>query len=306
MTLRLSIPDMISPSYFPMIAAVELGFFRDEGLEATLDLVYPVTSTFEGLRDGRSDLVGGSAHAPLYAFPAWGGCKLVCALSQHMYWFLVVSTDVEAARGDLHAVRGLRIGAAPGPIDGLREMLRVTGIDPVQDVELRPVPAAKGAGVSFGVAAAKALQAGELDGFWANGMGAEVAVRGGYGRVLLDARRGEGPAGAQDYTFAAMAATQRMIDERPDEVAAAVRAVVAAQATLRRDPSLATEAARGRFPAEERELVEELIARDAPFYDPRISQESADALNRFAASIGLLEPGGAEVSDVVDDRFLPA
>ena len=36
------------------------------------------------------------AHAALYAFPEWEGCKLCCALSKHMYWFLVVGTAVES------------------------------------------------------------------------------------------------------------------------------------------------------------------------------------------------------------------
>ena len=51
MPLRLAIPDMISPSYFPAIAAVELGFFRQEGLEATIELLFPVTKTYEALRE---------------------------------------------------------------------------------------------------------------------------------------------------------------------------------------------------------------------------------------------------------------
>ena len=36
MTIRVAIPDLVSPSYFPAIAAVELGFFKQEGLDATV------------------------------------------------------------------------------------------------------------------------------------------------------------------------------------------------------------------------------------------------------------------------------
>ena len=84
MTLRIAIPDMISPSYFPAIAAVELGFFRKEGLDASIELLGPVTATYEALRDGQLDYAGGAAHAPLYAFKDWDGCRLMCALSQNM------------------------------------------------------------------------------------------------------------------------------------------------------------------------------------------------------------------------------
>jgi NitT/TauT family transport system substrate-binding protein len=288
MPLRVAIPDMISPSYFPAIAAVELGFFKKEGLDATIELLFPVTKTYEELRDRRLDFVGGAAHAPLYAFKGWNGCKLLCALSQNMYWFLIVRKDVDAKRGDLHALKGLRIGAAPGPIDGLKRMLSEVGVDPECEVKIGPVPGSTTAGVSFGVAAAKALEEGKLDGFWANGMGAEVAVRSGIGTLVLDARRGDGPAGAQDYTFPAFVTTQHKIHKEPDVVAAAVRAIVAAQKALKADPSIATEAARKHFPETETNLIAELVRRDAPFYDPSIPERKVEALNAFAHSMGLL------------------
>src|SRR6195256_2164806 len=136
MPLRVAIPDMVSPSYFPAIAAVELGFFAKEGLDATIELLFPVTRTFEELREGRIDFVGGAAHAALYAFKDWRGCKLLCALSQNMYWFLVVRKDLGIGRGDLRALKSLRIGAAPGPADGLEHMLVDSGLDPEREVDI--------------------------------------------------------------------------------------------------------------------------------------------------------------------------
>ena len=286
MPLRIAIPDMVSPSYFPAIAAVELGYFGKEELEATIELVFPVTKTYEELRDGRLDFVGGAAHAPLYAFSDWAGCRLLCALSQNMYWFLVVRKDLGLSRGDLRALKGLRIGAAPGPADGLKRMLIESGIDPERDVNIAPVPAT--AGVSFGLAAAKALEKGAVDGFWANGMAAEIALRGGFGTLVIDARRGDGPKDARHYTFSALVATQKTIDERPDAVAAAIRAVVRAQRALKNDPTLAAAAAKRHFPAAELALIPELVRRDAPYYDPAISRETVDSLNAFARATGLL------------------
>ncbi len=286
MPLRIAIPDMVSPSYFPAIAAVELGYFGKEGLEATIELLFPVTKTYEALRDGGIDFVGGAAHAPLYAFRDWTGCKLLCALSQNMYWFLVVRKDLGLSRGDLRALKGLRIGAAPGPADGLKRMLVESGIDPEREVNIAPVPAT--AGVSFGLAAAQALEKGAVDGFWANGMAAEIALRGGFGTLVIDARRGDGPKGAQHYTFPALVTTQKTIDETPDAVAAAVRAVVRAQRALKNDPALAAEAAKRHFPAAELALIPELVGRDAPYYDPTISRETVDSLNAFARASGLL------------------
>ena len=297
MPIRVAIPDMVSPSYFPAIAAVELGFFEREGLDATVELIFPVTKTYEELREGRIDFVGGAAHAALYAFRDWRGCMLLCALSQNMYWFLVVRKDLGVARGDLRALKGLSIGAAPGPVDGLKRMLAESGIDPERDVKIGPVAGSAAAGVSFGMAAAEALEQGVIDGFWANGMAAEVALRRGVGALVIDARRGDGPSGSRHYTFAALVATQKLVDASPETAAAAVRAVIAAQAALKRDPSLAERAAKRLFPAAELALIAELVRRDAAYYDAAISKESLRALNAFASATGLLsrEPAYEEV-----------
>lgn len=302
MPLRIAIPDMVSPSYFPAIAAVELGFFRKEGLDASVELVFPVTKTYEDLREGRLDFVGGAAHAALYAFRDWNGCRLLCALSQRMYWFLVVRKDLEVKRGDLSALKGLRIGAAPGPADGLKRMLAESGIDPEREVKIAPVPGSALAGASFGMAAAKALEDGTVDGFWANGMGAEVALRRGIGTLVIDARRGDGPEGCRHYTFPAFVTTERKIQENPEEVAAAVRAIVAVQRALKDDPSIATDAAKRHFPAAELALIAELVWRDALFYDPEISTGSVDSVNAFARASGLLS-GTPAYEQVVAARF---
>jgi ABC-type nitrate/sulfonate/bicarbonate transport system substrate-binding protein len=287
MSLRVAIPDLISPSYFPAIAAVELGCFRQEGFDATVELLFPVTKTFEELRQGRLDFVGGASHATLYAFKDWQGGKLLCALAQHMYWFLILKKSLGARKGDLSAVKGQRIGAAPGPVDGLKQMLKAAGIDPERDVKIGPVPGALGQSASFGLLAAKALEEEKIDGFWANGMGAEVAVRSGVGTLVLDARR-EGSAEAKGYTFPALATSERLINQNPEAARAAIRAVKAAQQILKRDPGRATEVGKKLFPATEASLIAELIRRDAPFYDPEISPRSVESMNRFARELGLL------------------
>src|SRR5271168_2428959 len=157
--MKLAVPDLISNSYFPAVAAVELGFFEAEGLDVSLELVFPVDRAYRALRDGAVDFVGGSAHSALAAFPEWQGVKLVCAQAQGMYWFLVMHRDLGVARGDIAAVKGRSIGAAPWVEMGLRRLLIEAGIDLERDgVKIAPVPGALAAGVNFGVTAAKALE----------------------------------------------------------------------------------------------------------------------------------------------------
>src|SRR6266853_2299789 len=89
--VKLAVPDVISNSYFPAVAAIELGFFHAEGLDVSLELIFPVDNAYAALREGAVDFVGGSAHSALAAFPGWRGAKLLCAQAQGMYWFLVMA-----------------------------------------------------------------------------------------------------------------------------------------------------------------------------------------------------------------------
>src|SRR5256714_4661315 len=287
--MKLAVPDMISNSYFPAIAAIELGCFKQEGLDVSLELIYPVDKSYAALRDGTVDFVGGSAHSALSAFPSWQGAKLLCAQAQGMYWFLVMHKDFGGKRGDLSVAKGRSIGAAPWVEMGLRRLLIEAGFDLVRDgIKIAPVPGAQGAGVNFGVTAAKALEERKIDGFWANGMGAEVAVRRGVGTVVLDVRRGDGPKGCINYTMAALAATDALIERSPETAAAAIRAIAQTHAALKRDLSLATAVGQKLFPPSEAELIAELIRRDLPYYDTMISKEFVAGMNRFTRDLGIL------------------
>ncbi|MGE5164049.1 MAG: ABC transporter substrate-binding protein [Sphingobacteriales bacterium] len=287
--MKLAVPDVISNSYFPAIAAIELGFFRKEGLDVELELIFPVDKAYAALRSGAVEFVGGSAHSALAAFPQWVGIKLLCAQAQGMYWFLVMHKDLKARRGDLEVVKGRSIGAAPWVDMGLRRLLIEAGFDLDRDrVKIAPVPGATGQSVNFGLAAAKALEDRKIDGFWANGMGAEVAVRRGVGTVVLDVRRGDGPKPCFNYTMASIATSDRVIERSSSIALATIRAIARTHAALKKDVVLAAEIGRRLFPAAEAELIADLIRRDLPYYDTTISRDFVAGMNRFARDVGIL------------------
>ncbi len=301
--MRLAIPDLISNSYFPALAAAELGFFAREGLDLSAELIFPVDRAYAALRDGEVDFVGGAAHGALAAFRDWRGVKLLGALSQGMYWFLVMRADLGIARGDLAALKGRRIGAAPWVDMGLRALIAAAGLDPGRDgIDIGPVPGATGASTNFGLTAAQALEAGSIDGFWANGMAAELATTRGVGTAVLDVRRGDGPPGCFDYTMPVLATTDRLIASSPETAAAALRALVAVQAALKADPSRATEVGNKRFPPREAGLIAQIVRRDLPYYDATISEKSVAAINAFARGLGVLA-GEVPYADIVAMRF---
>src|SRR5262245_5501739 len=129
---RIWVPDLDSPSYFVAIAAVELGFFKEEGVPT--EFVFRCMQVPELMREGKLDFIHGPAYAGTRAHPAWKGIRLLCALSQYSYWFLAVRSTLGIKRGDIQALKGLRLSAAPPwPEMALRYMLTQAGIDLERD-----------------------------------------------------------------------------------------------------------------------------------------------------------------------------
>jgi len=225
---------------------------------------------------------------------------VLCALSQGMYWFLVVRQDLDIARGDLQALSGLHLAAAPGVDVGLVMLLEAAGIDlQEQDIRVGLPPGGVPPGLSFGVAAAEAMIRGEVDGVWANGMAAEVAITNGIARCIIDVRRGDGPPEAFHYTTPALTTTQDFLDKHPEQCHAAVRAIVKVQHALKQDLSLAETVANKLFPAKEAGLIRRLIERDLPYYQADISAELVTGMNAFAVRAGLLEGEPVAYEDIV-------
>ena len=105
-------------------------------------------------------------------------------------------------------------------------------------------------GIDIGSIAMRALAEGEVDGFFGDGVAAEFTAKKGAGDIVLDLRRGDGPAECFNYTMSAIATTDRLIDADPQSVAGVVRAIVRAQKELRRDIGCAEQVA-GRLLAPE-------------------------------------------------------
>ncbi len=286
--MRIGCVDFVSNTFFTATAAEELGFFKAEGVDARVHLLRTLVA-FTALRDGEVDALAAPAHSVLRAFPQWKGAKLIVALAQGTPWLVVLRSGLKGERGDPSALKGLRIAAAAGPNLVFRQFLIEAGLQPERDVQIIDLPNGEGADVNFGVLAAKALEDGLIDGFFANAMGAETSVQKGTGRILVDVRRdGAQFYNARHFTFAALIVTDALIARSPDQVGAMVRGVAKAQSALRANPALATEAGKRRFPPYEAGRIASLVERDRPFYDPRISEESVAGVNRFAQSLGLI------------------
>jgi ABC-type nitrate/sulfonate/bicarbonate transport system substrate-binding protein len=207
-------------------------------------------------------------------------------------------------RGDLAGIKGRRIAAVPFVAAALRRLLAAAGLDPQRDgIDIVSPQSALRPGVNFGVAAAEALANRTIDGFFANGMGAAIVTTSGAGNIILDIRRGDGPAACFNYTMPAIATTERLIADRPEAAAGVVRAIIRTQQALRADIRLAAKVGAALFPAQEAALIADIVARDLPFYAPGISAAFVDAMNHYAADVGLLRPAALPYDRVVATQF---
>jgi NitT/TauT family transport system substrate-binding protein len=286
---RIWVADLDSPSYFVATAAVELGYFKREGID--IESVYNTRDGPALMREGKLDFMGGPSFVALRAFPEWKGVKVLCALAQYCYWFLAVRRDLDVKRGDLQALKGLRISAAvtdPGKL--LRHMLDEAGLDLERDkIQIVPPPPTYGDKGYMARNGIDAITQGQADAYWGNGLRVALGEKLGIAKLHLDLRRGDGPPGARYYNFAALTTREDLVREHPEVAAGAIRAVRSAQKALKADPSLATGIGEKLFPADEAPLIADLIARDAPFYDAVITREAIDGVMKFAKSFGLIK-----------------
>jgi ABC-type nitrate/sulfonate/bicarbonate transport system substrate-binding protein len=135
-------------------------------------------------------------------------------------------------------------------------------------------------------------------------MGAENAVQSGVGKVILDVRRGLGPAAAFHYTIPVLATSDQAIARDPDLIASGMRAVMAAQRALKADPGLAAQIGAKLFPKAEAALIGNVVARDLPFYAPDITDAAVAGLVRFTRAVGMLK-GSPTRADMVAEAFSP-
>jgi ABC-type nitrate/sulfonate/bicarbonate transport system substrate-binding protein len=299
--MRITVADAISPSYFVAIAAVQLGYFKEEGVD--MEFVFPPADPSEALREGVVDFYGGSPYTGLHRFLGWRGGALLCALSHYTYWFLAVRADLTFERGDVGAVRGLRLSASALPGLTLKRLLEEAGIDLRRD-NVQIVASPRRTSQNWAWDGVDALERGVADGYWGNGLRADLGVKRGIARILLDVRRGDGPPAARTWTFPALITTERLMREQPDAAAGAVRAIVRTQRALRADPQLAARAAQRLFPAEEAGLIAFEVARDVPFYDATITEEMVAHAARFAREMGVLE-GEVRYGELVATPLAP-
>jgi NitT/TauT family transport system substrate-binding protein len=121
---------------------------------------------------------------------------LLCSLSHYSYWFLAVRKDLDVKKGDLSALKGLRISVAQSwPGMGLRHMLADAGFDLARDnITILPPPPPVGDKGWMGRNGVDAVTSGDADAFWGNGMRVAISeTLGGSASTRPTPRRRRSP-----------------------------------------------------------------------------------------------------------------
>src|SRR5262249_45102044 len=210
--------------------------------------VFSPPNPSQALKDGTVDFFGGSPFTGLRAFPGWRGGVLLCALAHYNYWFLAIRADIKSEPGDVSAVKGVRLGASGAPGLTMKRLLEEAGIDRQRD-NVGIVPGPRRTSPNWAWDGVDAIEQGVSDGYWGNGLGADLGVKRGIAKILLDVGRGDGPPAARHWTFPALATTERLVREAPSLPAAARRARPDTQPPPRPHPPPAPKAPGSPFSA---------------------------------------------------------
>src|SRR5947199_9734918 len=130
----------------------------------------------------------------------------------------------------------------------MKRLLEEVGIDFRRD-NVRIVASPRRTSQNWAWDGVDAIEQGVADGYWGNGLRADLGVKRGIAKILLDVRRGDGPPAARHWTFPGLATTERLVRGHPEIAAAAVRAIGETGRALRAHPPPAVKAAPPLVPA---------------------------------------------------------
>ncbi len=273
---------------FPLELAQDLGHFRDEGIEVTIEHTNKPTEA----------IVAGSCDIAYDAFPS---TLQAVAAEQHLKVFLVVNirsvmTFVVSAKraNQVHRVEDLKgalvgitaFGAATESM--AKHALRQHGL---KDTDVTLIP------IGSGPASVAALEHGKVDAaFVATRSLATLRQRTPGIGILLDMRSPQGSRefyGVDAIPLYTLSAKADWLEKRPEDARRVTHAMRKTVEWIRQHP------------------MEEVYARMRPFYRSEFKEGDLEALRVFIAALspnGRMPPGGAEavqrVVAAADERVL--
>ena len=286
--------------YAPMYAAIEEGYFEEEGIDLTLVCGFGADKTMTAVISGEADIgfMGSEASIYTYAEGATDHVVNFAQLTQRAGNFLVAREEMpdftwEDIKG--HLVLGGRKGGMPEMV--FEYILKQNGIDPETDLEINQ-------NIDFGSTAA-AFSEGQGDFTVEFEPGATTLESEGKGYVV--ASLGE-DSGYVPYT--AFSAKQSYIDENPDVIQGFTNALQKGMDYVRdHTPEEIAAVIEPQFPETDLETITTIVTR---YYDQDtwksnliFEESSFDLLQDILESAGELEER-VPYDDLVTTKFAAA
>ena len=283
--------------YAPMYAAIEEGYFEEEGIDLTLVCGFGADKTMTAVISGEADIgfMGSEASIYTYAEGATDHVINFAQLTQRAGNFLVAREEMpdftwEDLKG--HLVLGGRKGGMPEMV--FEYILKQNGIDPETDLEINQ-------NIDFGSTAA-AFSEGQGDFTVEFEPGATTLESQGKGYVV--ASLGE-DSGYVPYT--AFSAKQSYIDENPDVIQGFTNALQKGMDYVQdHTPEEIAAVIEPQFPETDLETITTIVAR---YYDQDtwksnliFEESSFDLLQDILESAGELEER-VPYDDLVTTKF---
>ena len=286
--------------YAPMYAAIEEGYFEEEGIDLTLVCGFGADKTMTAVISGEADIgfMGSEASIYTYAEGATDHVVNFAQLTQRAGNFLVAREEMpdftwEDLKG--HLVLGGRKGGMPEMV--FEYILKQNGIDPETDLEINQ-------NIDFGSTAA-AFSEGQGDFTVEFEPGATTLESEGKGYVV--ASLGEDSGYVPDTAFSAK---QSYIDENPDVIQGFTNALQKGMDYVRdHTPEEIAAVIEPQFPETDLETITTIVTR---YYDQDtwksnliFEESSFDLLQDILESAGELEER-VPYDDLVTTKFAAA
>lgn len=273
---------------FPLELAQDLGHFRDEGVDVTIEHTNKLT---EAVVAGSCDIAYDAFPSTLQAVAAEQNLKVFSVVNIRSTMTFVVSAKKASQVRRIEDLKGALVGitAFGNATESMaKHALRQRGLQQT-DVTLIPT--------GSGPATVAALEHGKVDAAFVPTRGlATLRQRAPGVSVLLDMRTPEGTRefyGVDAIPLYALSAKSDWLKQRPDDARRVTRAMRKTLQWIREHP------------------IDEVYARMSPLYRSDFKEGDMEALRVFVSALspdGRMPPGGAEavqrVVSAADERVL--
>ena len=301
-SIRVVIPTNDNLQFMSFWVALGAGFFDDEGLD--VQTIFPPAPNKAGefMLQGRADvaILPPPMYLPLIEErePILIFANLIASdqinliVRKDFATKLNLSTELPLI-DRLEAIRGMKVGVAPGPPTRLRVLFDSVGLDADTDIEMVIV---------HGPDQNEAFGDGSVDALYAHTPYLEQALVRQDAVVLVNQSAGDVPALTNRQSHS-LVTTRAFVTENREDLVALTRAVRRAQQLIRTDQNAAVEALlESGVPGLDRTLVETIVELYAPAIpeSPEVSIEGIErALDLFPAHRTPPDFTGIDIGDYI-------